>query len=314
MNLQPDDPSIHSLSQLNFLLHQSSIAKPKVRDGLFTANQLARHGFCDDASRVIDRVAARGHRNETLTLRLERLVKTVEQARAISGLGEMLADSHKLEKLLSFHSSIFRARGGSPRLVIVYSTAWNNFDISFPFLHCLIAGHADCILYVKNPERGMYATGNHEYGASMDQLSSSICKLIAGLNPSRVAVMGFSGGGYAALHLAAMAGADAFLGLGIRTDFSRESTFAAPAYRTAPCESDYANNTLVNMRDLPRIAGMERALLYFGDRDDSDRENALNMEGLPNFRVHAVARGSHNLVLDLLVSGQLSEVLHNFLD
>ncbi len=126
--------------------------------------------------------------------------------------------------------------------------------------------------------------------------------------------MGFSGGGYAALHLAAKFGADAFLGFGIRTNLSKDSAFTKPLNRTAPLDSDYTNNTLVNMRDLPEIAGIRKAILYFGDRDESDREHALNMAGLPNFTIRAIQQGSHSLVMDLLTSGQLAEVLDNFLD
>jgi len=314
MILHPDNPAIHSVWQFNRLVRLSRSVKLRVRDALFTADQLVRHGCYDLACRVIDSVAARGHRNETLILRLERLAKAAERVRAISGLDAMLADSCKVEKLLSFNSSIVGAGRASNRLVIVYSTAWNNFEISFPFLHCLIARHADCIVYVKNPERGMYATGNHEYGGSIDQISSSLCDIIAGMNPSRVTVMGFSGGGYAALHLAAKTRADAFLGLAIRTDFSKDSSFCNVRGRTAPRKSDYRNNTLVNMRDLPEIADIRRAVLYFGDSDLSDREHALNMSGLPNFTIYSVRRGSHHLVMDFLVHGRLQEVLYNVLD
>ena len=126
--------------------------------------------------------------------------------------------------------------------------------------------------------------------------------------------MGFSGGGYAALHLAAKASADAFLGFGVRTDFSITSTFKPVHFRTAPCESDYINNTLVNMRDMPEINDIKRAVLYFGDRDESDREHALNMTGLPNFSINLVQHGTHNLMMDLLVSGHLQEVLFNNLN
>jgi hypothetical protein len=312
--LHPDNPEIHSVSQFNHLAHLSGSVTLGVRDALFTADQLIRHGCYDRACRVIDSVAACGYRNETLNRRLEMLAKAAEQVRAIAGLDAVLTDSCMVKKLLSFRSCILGAGGAPNRLVIVYSTAWNNFDISFPFLHGLIASRADCIVYVKNPRRGMYATGNDLYGSSIDEMSSSICGLIAYMKPSRVTVLGFSGGGYAALHLAAKAGADAFLGLGIRTDLSKNSAFANIPGRTAPRESDYINNTLVNMRDVPEIAGIQRAVLYFGERDASDREHAQNMTGLPNFSIYGVQQGSHNLVMDFLVRGQLQSVLYNVLD
>jgi hypothetical protein len=68
------------------------------------------------------------------------------------------------------------------------------------------------------------------------------------------------------------------------------------------------------MRDMPEIADIQRAVLYFGDRDKSDREHALNMAGLPNFTICGVQQGSHNLVMDFLLRGCLQEVFYNVLD
>ena len=156
MILLPDNPSIHSVSQFNLMVRLSGSAPMRVRDALFVTDQLVRHGCYDLASRVIDRLAGAGHRNETLNVRLDGLAMAAERVRDVLGLDAMLADSSKIERLLSFNSCIFGSMTTPKRLAIVYSTAWNNFDVSFPFLHCLIASHADCIIYVKNPERGMY--------------------------------------------------------------------------------------------------------------------------------------------------------------
>lgn len=314
MIIHPDDPQIHSLSQLNRVIALSHSTDLSVGDALFTADQLVRHGRCDHAQRVVDRLAAAGHRNETLGRWLRRLSAAAEHVRSVSGLSAILADEPGLEKLFSLRSSTYAAGHTAQKLVVVYSTAYNNFDISFPFLHCLLAPHADRILYVKNPGRGIYTTGNSEYGSSIDEMSSRLCGLLASINPSHVTVMGFSGGGYAALHLAAKARADVFVGLGVRTDWSRDSACELVRGRTAPDASDYATNTLCNMRDMPEITEIRRAVLYYGDRDDTDRSQALNMAGLPNFAIHAVRPGTHNLVMDFLASGRLPELISNSLD
>jgi hypothetical protein len=307
------DPSVHSPSQHAILLRQSQSTTLGARDALFTTDQLLRHGCHAPARRVIDSVRARGVRNETLNRRLDKLARLADRVAVIPGLDVMLADVPSVETLLSFRSTMLKARGDGGRLVVVYGTAWNNFDISFPFLHCLIARHADCFVYVKNQKGGMYATGNDELGSCIDEMSANLCHIIARLNPSRVAVMGFSGGGYAALHLAAVAGADAFLGLGIRTDFSRDSPLAKVPGRTAPCESDHQRNSLVNLRELPATATIGRLVLYYGSQDESDHEHALNMAGLPNVTIGRIERGSHQLVMDLLASGLLPGVLANAL-
>jgi hypothetical protein len=160
MFIHPDDPQIHSLSQLNRVIALSHSTALSVRDALFTADQLVRHGCCDHAERVVDRLAAAGHRNETLSRWLRRLSAAAEHVRSVPGLSAILADVPRLEILFSLQSSVYTAGGAAQKLVVVYSTAYNNFDISFPFLHCLLARHADRMIYVKNPCRGIYATGN----------------------------------------------------------------------------------------------------------------------------------------------------------
>lgn len=198
-------------------------------------------------------------------------------------------------------------------MVVVYATPCNNFDISFPFLQCLLSKRADSILYVKNPARGMFTTGNLEYGKSIDEMSSSICRLVSRLQAARLSVMGFSGGGYAALHLAAMAGASRFLGFNIKTDWSRDSSFQIVSDRASPTVADYANNTLMNMLHLPEIKNIEKSILYFGDKDPSDTEHALQMSSLPNFDVRPVKHGSHNLIFDFLGAGMLPNALYELL-
>jgi hypothetical protein len=67
------------------------------------------------------------------------------------------------------------------------------------------------------------------------------------------------------------------------------------------------------MRELPAIANIRSLVLYYGSRDASDREHALNMAGLPNVTIGRIDRGSHQLVMDLLASGLLAGVLSNSL-
>jgi hypothetical protein len=309
MNIRPDEPSIHSWLQFALALERSADPSLGPGDSLFAADQLLRHGCHGHACKVIERLTAEDHRNATFGLRLKKLVAMADQVRLTAGLPRILKRPGMTERMLSFRSLFLRINASTERLVVVYATAYNNFDISFPFLHVLLEKHADCVLYVKNPARGMYATGNHEHGDSIDAMSSRICGLIQELKARRVTVMGFSGGGYAALHLAAKARASAFHGFGIKTDWSIDSALSIPTNRVAPVAADYPGNTLVNMRSLPGISGIEKAVLHFGDQDPSDREQALNMAGLPNFELRALAGGSHNLICNLLERGLLAKTL-----
>lgn len=309
MPLNPSAPEIHSWLQLVQTVRRSGDKSLGIRDALFTADQLIRHGCHGPALRVIGSLVAANRRNETFQLRLEKLAAAAEQLRRIPNLKSPFFNPVQSEKLLSFGSVLLK-RSEAPRsLMVVYATGYNNFDISFPFLHCLIAERADAVLYVKNPALGMYTTGNHEFGRSIDAMSTKLARIVERMSPAKVTVLGFSGGGYAALHMAATAGADRFLGFGIKTDWSVDSPFRIVAGRASPAASDRSRNTLVNLRSLEAMRAIGRACLVFGDKDGSIQEHALNMGGLDNCVLHPVARGSHNIIMDLLERGELLTVL-----
>lgn len=97
--------------------------------------------------------------------------------------------------------------------------------------------------------------------------------------------------------------------LGIRTDWSVGSTFRIVAGRASPAAADRSRNTLVNFRSLAAMSAIGRASLFFGDKDGSDQEHALHIGGLDNLMIHPVARGSHNVMMDLLERGELLKVL-----
>jgi len=303
--LNPFDPSIHSSGQLRLLVKAASGKARRKRDALFDAGQLIRHGHYDDAVLIIDRLRGEAVANETFNLRLNRLATAAEQVHSVPNLRQLLGNAELVDQLLSVRSALLGGTEHVNHLLIVYSTAYNNFDISFPFLHCLVSPYADCILYVKNPERGMYTTGNHEFGSSIDEITLSICKLAYEISPSRISVAGFSGGGYAALHLAAMINAHTFLGFNIKTDWSRTSPFPVVGGRACPSVGDYSRNSLQNLRSMSEITSIQDAVLFYGDRDSSDKEHAENMAELPNFTLRKIETASHNIVVDLLIAGLL---------
>jgi hypothetical protein len=309
-----DNSYIHSFEQLWRLLFQKQSENINIKNALFIARNLLSHGCYERAHPIINSLAALNHNNETLNQILEKLSRLSEQISKIPKIDDILIDSTKVMDLLSFRSCTLKGSTENRKIIIVYATPFNNFDISFPFLHHLIATKATHIIYVKNPARGMYGSGNIEFGKNLDEMAFNIGNLITILNPSDIIVMGFSGGGYAALHLAAKVKAKSFLGLGIRTDYSINSPIMKANPFRAPTESDYQNNNIINLRNMPEIGNIKRAILYCGEKDNYDREHAFNMRGLSNFSIFSVKGGSHNLVLDFIQMGYLNTVLDQILD
>jgi hypothetical protein len=313
--ISSENPYIHSFEQLWRLLLQKQSENLNIKNALFTARILLNHGCYERALPIVNSLAALNHNNETFNQILEKLTRLSEQISRIPKIDDILIDPTKVIALLSPRSCTLKGSADNRKIIIVYATPYNNFDISFPFLHHLIATKAAHIIYVKNPVRGMYGSGNFEFGKNLDEMSFNIGNLIKSLNPSDLTVMGFSGGGYAALHLAAKVKANSFLGLGIRTDYSINSPILkVNPLRASPSESDYQNNSIINLRNMPEIGNIKRAVLYYGEKDNYDREHAINMRGLSNFSIFNVKDGSHNLVLDFIQMGYFKTVLDQIID
>jgi hypothetical protein len=150
-------------------------------------------------------------------------------------------------ELLSDKSHFWIGMCEPERLIIVFSTAYNNFDISFLVLHAIFLQYGYSILYLKNLDGGMFADGCPGFGTSIDTMQRGLEAFINSHGIVETFVTGFSSGGYASLYLAGQIGASPYLGFGIKTDWSRTSIKKTSLGRVSPSLQDHENKTLTDL-------------------------------------------------------------------
>ncbi len=310
MIIANNNPHLHSFEQIRGVVASAENLE-KTKDSLYVATQLTLHGVLDKAREFIE-TASKNTQNQGALTYLTRLEKIRANLGAQDCWHSLQQKGHILRHLLGVNS-IYLPHSESKHLIIVFSTAYNNFGISFPLLHLTLAKAAASVLYVKNPGQGLYCTGSPTMGGSIDELGRFLQKFSAENGFSKVSVLGFSGGGYAALFAAGCLGASRFIGFGVRTDWSLSCPHPMNPGRVSPEAGEYDTNTLVNLRHADNMENIGQASLYYGVLDSLDIYQAENMRGLPNFEMYPVADSSHNVILSLVAENRLEAALQELL-
>jgi len=305
MKLLKTDRSIHSLRQLDHVIALSE--GREVQDALFIATQLAIHGLTNHAMKFIEMTRQNTQNQHALSylIWLEKICANVE---AHDVWNKIHQKNNIFRQVLGFNS-IYVPRRKNSQLIIVFATSYNNFGISFPLLHSMLERNSGSILYLKNPDLGMYCTGSPSLGSNIDSVGQSLKNFCRVNGFSKVSVIGFSSGGYASLFAAGCIGASSYTGFGIRTDWSPSCLCPISPSRAAPEPEDYDKNTLMNLRLNNMMERIGRAQLYYGMSDSIDSHQAENMRGLPNFEILPIAHGEHNVILSLTAENKIESAL-----
>ena len=310
--LDADDVRIHGADRLAYLRGRLREGALTLRERFLLADEFTAYGLPDEALPVI--AGLRHDVDNAGALRfLERLVQVNAYLAGIANPVTERSAPERHARLLGPGSSFWPSPAAPEKLLVVLATSFNNFYVSFPVLHGILARHDRSILYVKNPGRGMYAGGSPGLGGSIDAMARGLARFCAKGRFDDVRICGFSSGGYASLHAAGILKASSCLGFGVKTDWSAGSPLKVVAGRAAPSLEDRMTNTLVNLAGSAAMADIGEAVLYHGARDTSDTAHARNMAALPNFTIVPVAGASHNVIQHLMAEGRFDAVLARFL-
>jgi hypothetical protein len=305
MKLSNTDRAIHSLRQLGIVIALSE--GREVREALFIATQLTIHGLSNHARKFIEMTKQSTQNRHALNylIWLEKICANVE---AHDVWNKIHQKNNIFRQVLGFNS-IYVPRRKNGQLIIVFATSYNNFGISFPLLHSMLERSSGSILYLKNPDLGMYCTGSPSIGNNIDNMGQSLKNFCRANGFSKVSVLGFSSSGYASLFAAGCIGASSYTGFGIRTDWSPSCPCPISPRRSAPEPEDYNTNTLMDLRLNKMMERIGRAQLYYGMSDSIDSYQAENMRGLPNFEILPIEHSEHNVILSLTAENKIESAL-----
>jgi len=304
----------HSLDQLQLLNRLSVNPRLTGRDVLFLTTQLVLHG-APLAERAIARLAETIPHPSVLD-HAAMLGRVERELRALPHRERVLGD-RRLHNALYHRSGFVLTRGSRhpEKLLVVFTTMYNNFDISNAMLQALLLEFGISILIVKDCTAHNYLRGVAGLGDTIDQVADGIRRIAADLGARKLYHTGFSSGSYGSLYASLLTGSDGWLGFAAVTDLSEGSAVPPPKFFDVATRRSIDPIWLRNLRDLVEARGSDfRGTIYTGDTPVIDLAQAGNMAGLDTVTVVTLPRCSHSTPLRLIEEGRFRGVLSELLE
>jgi hypothetical protein len=248
---------------------------PSLRD----VEDLLRFGTPSEAKPVLETLSALDRESATGRA-CAQIIRTVEQ----SGLMEELA-AGGADLSRPGTSLVWRNPAGGDRALIVFSGGGRGFWPLLDELHRVLRGCGVHLIYLRDLGGSFYLAGDPDLGiADYRGVLALLRDQAAGLGATRLACLGNSAGGYAALRYALDLGAEAALAFSMLTNpESRHERQVAPALNAILQRNP--GFVLDLAQAYAEAARPPRAILCFGEGHQTDRQEAERMRGLPGVRL-----------------------------
>lgn len=198
-----------------------------------------------------------------------------------------------------------RKRQPVTTLLVVFTTMYNNFFMSNAALAAML-GQLDCdLLILKDPSYYNYQRGVAGFADDLPGITAAIQRLVREGGIEKTFVTGFSTTGYAALATSLLLKSDGYVGFSHPTDLSVGSAVPQPHYITPEYRETLNTEWLVDLKPALRRADptVPRAIFY-GERDEPDRAQALHLSDVDHVQVVGVPKASHNTVEWMVAEGK----------
>ena len=295
---------VQGIEQLAIYRGLARKEEPSVKELAFLATTAAMQGF-DDFPRFEARLRAY-HRAD-----LDRFV--AEQAavwqavRAIPGFAEALRDPRLAGSLYAVDKPYFAAGATHPeKLLIIFTTVFNNFHLSNLALFTLLKPLGMSILFLKDSSQFNYLNGISAMGGDLSASTTLLKGIIARRGVRQVYVTGFSSSGYPSLLMSVLLPCDGYLGFSIRSDLSVGSKLSPGILFTNDIRAQIPASLCQNLAARLDAGGavIPRRII-FGSDDDVDRGHADNIAGCPGVSLRELPGCGHPTVARLFADGEL---------
>ncbi|MCB2077112.1 MAG: hypothetical protein KDE55_05360 [Novosphingobium sp.] len=302
--MQFDHPMQHSIARLEEL--ETAIRKPHIalREAVFLADRLVAHvhpmapAFVD----VLEKQAT--HKN---VVELADLLRRCWNNAAKYFRYEQLSPAER-ERYYAFDGALLLKRGTSAKLLVVWTTMFNNFYLSNAAL-ATILGQLDCsILLLKDSTHFNYLKGVRNFAPDLFSIGPAIVQLAQKEGFEAIYHAAYSSSGYAALYTALSTPSRGYLGFSPWVDMRAGSPLPAPFYFSEEVREKVDPSLMFDLKPLLANAdpSVPRTIIY-GTNNWRDSANAKYVEELDTVDVIALAKTSHNTVMPYLADDRLLE-------
>lgn len=252
--------------------------------------RLASHGRQGAAARKLLDIARFSSRSDAL--------RQMEDASVILGCAEPGVVGPLVERV-----------PGARRVIIVFYGVGSGFWVLAPVLRRYLKPLGCHLVFVRDSRKIGHLGGIEGVGADYQGSVAALRRLIDRLGATKIATMGMSLGGYAALRYGLELGADRVLGLGAYTNVKPgevETNGKDALTRIARTIPSMALDLL------PLYAAAEpppRVALWYGAEHNGDRQQAERFGTLRGVELHAVAAlDDHDVLRQMMSSGEIRTV------
>jgi hypothetical protein len=258
---------------------------------MFIATQIVMQGS-DHAAGKIQRLRAGLNHPDALNY-VDRLCRQLDFIQNFKFWPDVKNDNALMLKLYETEGFFFSKGTRYPqKLLVVFTTMFNNFSISNALLYALIKELDVSVLILKDCTYFNFLNGISGLGTDIYSITKAISSLAKEHHISEIFVTGFSSGGYASLYASFLLPCAGYLGLSVLTDFSRESTLFPGKYFKDEVRQKIDKKYLLNLRNLADSTNdrVPREIV-FGESSAVDAAHASNMAGLPNLKIRKLNSG-----------------------
>jgi hypothetical protein len=302
--LKFEHPVQHTIESFDRLAAQARQQPMPPRQALSLVEELLSHGH-PDTPRLTALLRHNPHRDVVKHGAL--LEKCFDQLR-----GQLHVEEVDRKQVVRAYRKdgylLFESAQKSRKLLVVFTTIFNNFYISHLNLHAILRILGCHILILKETTLANYQRGVASFACDFPDIAVQIQAMARKLGADQIYVSGFSSGGYAALQTSLRFPCQGYLGFSHTTDLSAGSQLPRPAHYTEEVFTQLDQRWLPDLRPSLETAdpAISRVLLY-GDRAPKDVAHAQHLTGLKTIRLVRLAGASHDSIKFLLGRGRLTE-------
>ena len=209
-------------------------------------------------------------------------------------------------------TDIYHLQKGSNTLFICFSALQSGADQRFQFYNTLSQNSHDS-LFLKDGLDLWYQLGAKHVGKDLDEMAITLRTIAEGY--SHVVAVGASMGGYAALALGPLIGADTVLSIAGQSFIDQKHRIKYADFRW-PNRMDMirakAKNTKYqDLRPIFMNNGKTKVHMIYGEFETLDRIHAMRMAEFPSVNIYEMRGTTHWAALAMKESGTFTGVLSN---
>ena len=276
-----------------------------LREALWTATHLAFNGMPSARSVIRSLQAKTDHADASKFF--DKLLNVCDYADRLESFHAIRRDPILFRKLYDLHGSLFiKGSTAGQKLVVVFTTMFNNFGISNAILLAILKKFGVSVLLLRDCTRSNYLGGASGFGGDLDELSSKIAAVARQQSIEQIYLMGYSSGGYASFHASMHIACAGHLAFSSPVDFSPDTKLPTDWFIKKELRTKFDPRYLLDLAQvLPNVPARRR--LVVGSSSTRDIAHARHVASVAGLEVIEIADSTHDTPQALLARGEFED-------